>query len=122
MAPRPGTCILDSTRPNHFQILLREFCTSVLAKDDVFQPEFLRNIVFYGSKKEDLIIEFDAFEELTAWNSETRTFLAGSPNAKVASGPYVFTRERTWQPWRVYHDFNGTFMRTFKPSPLGSRE
>jgi hypothetical protein len=101
------------------RLALREFRTNSLEKDDIFRPEFYCNIVFYGSKKEDLHIEPGALEELAAWKN-TSTFFTGDPTANIAPGPYVFSKGRTWQPWRIYRDFNGTFMCTFKPSPKGT--
>lgn len=95
---------------------LREFRANILDQDDVFQPEFYCNLVFYGSMKDELQIEPDALEELAAWNTKTWTYVTGNPAAKVAPGPYVSARGKTWQPWRIYRDFNATFMCTFKPS------
>jgi hypothetical protein len=106
---KPGQSISKSA--------LRDFRANTLDQDDVFHPKFYCNVVFYGSKEDDLQIEPGALEELAAWNTKTSTFVAGNPAAKVAPGPYVSARGRTWQPWRVYRDFNSTFMRTFKPSP-----
>jgi hypothetical protein len=91
---------------------LREFRATKLEKDDVFRSAFYSNIVFYGSKQ----IEPDAIEELAAWGTKTRTFVEAIPPSTVAAGPYVFARGQTWQPWRIYYDFNATFMCTFKPS------
>ena len=99
---------------------LREFRAQILDRDDVFQPEFCCNAVFYGSKNDEIHIEPDALEELSAWHTETHTFARGNLAAKVAPGPYVFAREKTWQPWRIYHDFNATVMTALKPSPDGS--
>jgi hypothetical protein len=106
------------TKPgqNVSKSVLREFRATTLDQDDVFQPEFYSNVVFYGSKQDDLQIEPNALEELAAWNTKTWTCIEGNPAAKVAPGPYVFARGKTWQPWRIYHDFNATFMCTFKPS------
>ena len=95
---------------------LREFRTSALEKNDVFQADFYQNAVFYGGKKEDLRIEPDALDELALWNVKTQTFIEGDPAHEVARGPYVFAEGRTWQPWRVYYDFNDCFMISFKPS------
>jgi hypothetical protein len=96
--------------------VLREFRATTLNQYDVFQPEFYSNVVFYGSKQDDLQIEPNALEELAAWNTKTWACIKGNPATKVAPGPYVFARGKTWQPWRIYHDFNATFMCTFKPS------
>lgn len=99
---------------------LRDFRANTLDQDDIFQPAFYCNVVFYGSKKEELQIEPDALEELSAWNTKTWKSVTGKPAAKVVPGPYVFARGKTWQPWRIYYDFNTTFMRTFKPLPDSS--
>lgn len=108
----PGQCISRSA--------LREFRATILDRDDVFQPEFCCNIIYYGSKKDSLYLEPDALEELAAWHTKTQTFVEGIPAAKVAPGPYVFARGKTWQPWRIYYDFNATVMTALKPSPDGS--
>ncbi|KAL8882801.1 MAG: hypothetical protein Q9198_000261 [Flavoplaca austrocitrina] len=94
---------------------LREFRAKALDKDDVFQPAFCHNAVFYGAKKADLQIEPDALNELALWNVKTQIFAEGNPAATVAPGPYVFVEGQTWQPWRIYHDFNACFMTPFKP-------
>lgn len=100
------------------KLTLREFRTKTLDRDDVFQPAFYRNLVFYGSNKADVLIEADALDELAAWNVKTKTFVAGNA-AQVTTGPYVFHGGKTWQPWRVYYDINACFMTSFKPSPDG---
>ncbi len=91
-------------------------------EDDVFQPEFCHNLVFYGAAETDVRIESDAMDELRTWNTETQTFIIGRPGAKVAPGPYVFVDNKVWQPWRIYYDFNGCFMTSFKPSPKNPEE
>jgi hypothetical protein len=96
---------------------LHEFRVNTIDRDDVFQPEFYRNVVFYGGQKADIRIEPDALDELAAWDVKTQTFLAGNPAAKVVPGPYVSVGGKTWQPWRIYYDFNACFMTSFKPSP-----
>ncbi|KAH6630486.1 amidase [Chaetomium sp. MPI-SDFR-AT-0129] len=95
---------------------LRDFRTNVLDKDDVFQPEFCRNFVFYAPGDNNSKLQPEAKDELVAWNTKTMTFVRGDLSSKVAPGPYVSTRGRTWQPWRVYRDFNATLMCGFKPS------
>lgn len=96
---------------------LQQFRTNTLENDDIFQSDFCANVVFYGSEKQRLQIDADALDELEAWNSKTSTFLAGDSGVKAAPGPYVFTQAKTWQPWRVYYDFNCTLMTAFKPHP-----
>jgi hypothetical protein len=65
---------------------LCEFRANNLDRDDVFQPEFYGNIVFYGSKKDDIQIEPDVLEELAAWNTKTQSFVTGDSASKVAPG------------------------------------
>ncbi|KAF2811178.1 uncharacterized protein BDZ99DRAFT_519839 [Mytilinidion resinicola] len=96
---------------------LRKFRTDALERDDVSQPSFYRNFVFYGGKKADISLEPNAQDELAVWNVETLTFVASNPAAEVAPEPYVVLRGKTWQPWRIYYDFNACFMTSFKPSP-----
>ncbi|PGH19536.1 hypothetical protein AJ80_03871 [Polytolypa hystricis UAMH7299] len=66
---------------------LRQFRTTTLDRDDVFQSEFYTNVVFYGSKEADLQLEKGTLEELAAWNTKEWIFLEGNPAAKVAPGP-----------------------------------
>lgn len=109
-----------AARQNITRSTLREFRAKDLENDDVFRAEFYQNVVFYGHKKEDLHFELDALDELALWNVRTLTFIEGNPAARIASGPYVSVRGRTWQPWRVYYDFNDCFMASFKPSLDGN--
>ncbi len=100
---------------------LSEFQVSRLSQDDVFQPDFASNMVFFGHSEEKVTIDPDALAEPRAWNVKKHLILPGkqglAPNS-VVPGPYVFSRGKTWQPWRVYHDFNDCFMVGLKPSPL----
>ncbi|KAF2753095.1 amidase [Pseudovirgaria hyperparasitica] len=95
---------------------LRDFRENVLDKDDIFQPEFCRNVVFYGGDESELDVTDDAIEELDAWKTKTWTCVRGNATSRVACGPYVFAHKQTYAPWRIYRDFNATFMTTFKPS------
>lgn len=95
---------------------LREFRTNVLNRDDVFRPEFFTNVVFVGAKEADLCIEPSALDELAIWGVKSKAFVAANGTPVVPPGPYVFGRGKTWQPWRIYHDFNSCFMTAFKPS------
>lgn len=62
----PTLVLVYLTKPgeNISKSALRDFRASTLDRDDIFQPAFYRNVVFYGSKKDDLQIEPDAREEL----------------------------------------------------------
>ncbi|KAG9251982.1 amidase [Emericellopsis atlantica] len=82
----------------------------ILEQDDVFQPAFCSNVVFYGSTADQVQVHSDVIHELKLWNTTRWIFVAGDTSPNVARGPYVFVKSRVWQPWRVYRDFNATFM------------
>jgi hypothetical protein len=109
----PGQSISKST--------LESLQKQKLDKDDVLQRPFYKNVIFYGADEHDVDIEPDALRTLADWNTKFWTFIKGSPEDNARTGPYVYARGRTWQPWRVYRDFNGIFMSTFKPSIGGKR-
>ncbi|CAK7229734.1 hypothetical protein SCUCBS95973_007328 [Sporothrix curviconia] len=88
---------------------LCDFHARVLDRDDVFQTAFRRNIVFSSGSNSDLA--HDVAGLLREWGVETRTFVA----AAAAPGPYVVQDQKTWQPWRVYHDGSGCFMTALRP-------
>ncbi|KAI1819342.1 amidase [Xylaria intraflava] len=114
----PSLFIVYETKPG--QVISREALSIFrqnLGRDDVFQPAFATNIVFYGSSKRSLIISKDVHEELEDWGTKQCNFIQGDPADRVAPGPYVYAKGGIWQPWRVYYDVNSTFMSTFKPSP-----
>ncbi|KAK7702102.1 hypothetical protein SLS64_009963 [Diaporthe eres] len=96
---------------------LRNFQINVLDRDDVFQPEFASNLVFVGAREGELRIEPGALDELANGQVKSQTYVDAGPSLHVAPGPYVFTRGKTWQPWRIYYDFNACFMTSLKPSP-----
>jgi hypothetical protein len=78
----------------------------------------LSSIVFYGSKKEDVVLDLDVEELLQAWKVRHWIFADKASLATlISSGPYVVGRGFIWQPWRIYQDFNSTLMLSFKPSP-----
>lgn len=103
----PGHVISKST--------LERLRTERLQKDDVFQPVFTNTVVFYGANQDEVEFKEDALEALATWGTKTWSFVPGTNHGLVRTGPYVYVHGRTWQPWRVYSDFNGTFMCTFKP-------
>ena len=99
---------------------LRDFLTTRLQKDDIYQPAFCTNVIFYGSSKADLKIDLDVYTELSSWNTEHWLFVAKGCERPVPAGPYVFLRDKMYQPWRIYHDTHAAFMSTFRPGPNNS--
>ncbi|KAJ9493640.1 hypothetical protein H2202_010884 [Exophiala xenobiotica] len=83
------------------------FRVTTLDEDDVFRPEFYRNVVFYGSKEEDLHIAPDTLEELVAWNTKTWTYVEGNSAVEVPPGPLespsAGTNGRVIVPSRCYY-------------------
>ncbi|KAJ6178047.1 amidase [Penicillium mononematosum] len=71
----PGQVISQSS--------LRNFRTTILDQDDVFQSEFLTNVIFYGSKREDLHIDPSTFQELLDWETEKHIFIENASAATV---------------------------------------
>ncbi|KAI1130119.1 amidase [Nemania abortiva] len=76
---------------------LKIFRQNDLGRDDVFQPAFAAHIVFYGSDEQDVKMSEDANEELRNWGTQW-SFVQGDPLHPVAPGPYVFAKEKIWQP------------------------
>jgi len=96
---------------------LNHYRSNCLQNDDVFQATFLNNVVFYGSKKADVLLDPDVEELLQAWKVRHWIFADKTSLATpIPSGPYIVGRGFIWQPWRIYQDFNNTLMLSFKPS------
>ncbi|KAI0110841.1 amidase [Nemania sp. FL0031] len=108
----PVPFIVYRTKPE--QIMTREalkvFRETILDRDDVFQPAFATHVVFYGNGEQRLEMSKDAVEELLDWGAKW-SFVEGDSSHPVAPGPYVFAKEKVWQPWKVYYDVNGAFMK-----------
>ncbi|KAK4228545.1 amidase [Podospora fimiseda] len=95
---------------------LRDFRANVLEKDDVFQPDFCLNVVFYGPQARDgFKLPDGAKRELETCNTKSVTMVNEVPSVNVGPGPYVSMGGKPWQPWRIYRDFNATLMCGFKP-------
>lgn len=119
----PTLAVVFPTSPDQVisKATLHDFRINVLERDDVFCPEFCRNVVSYSSPTDQLTIHPDFLEELATWNTQNYVFAeSGGCEGQTPQGPYVCFQARTWQPWRVYVDFNPTFMATFKSSNDGS--
>ena len=87
----PRLSVVYVTKPSDTisKSALQEFRRSILDRDDVFQADFLANIIFYGAKEDDVKIESDAIDELRVWKTRNWSFVEGRPGSKVAPGPYV---------------------------------
>ncbi|KAF2837175.1 amidase signature enzyme [Patellaria atrata CBS 101060] len=93
LASGPTLALVYPTKPDC------RFRTEVLDKDDVFQSQFFRNVIFYSRDENNCKLEHDTIQELKTWGTKTWTFLGSEIH--VPPGPYIAVRGRTWQPWRV---------------------
>lgn len=97
---------------------LSQFREKVLNLDDVFQPQFLHNIVFLGCEGTEVEWHASATAILKSWGVQKWTFV-NNHELRLPPGPYVSYVMRVWQIWRVYADENLTMVTTFKPkAPL----
>ncbi|TGO30773.1 hypothetical protein BPAE_0003g00570 [Botrytis paeoniae] len=102
---------------------LKDFRSLYLDPDDIFQPGFLLQIVFWGAE-EDVDLQPSALSLLAKWNTKERYFVAPrSGKDDIAPGPYVLYRGRICEPWRVYKDDCLSMMISFRPvREYGERE
>ncbi|KAF4453902.1 protein fluG [Fusarium austroafricanum] len=89
----PKLFVVYVTKPSNTisKSALQEFRSSILDRDDVFQADFLTNIIFYGAKEEDVELESDALNELLVWKTRNWSFVEGRPDSKVAPGPHLLS-------------------------------
>ncbi|KAI1131680.1 amidase signature domain-containing protein [Nemania abortiva] len=72
-----------------------------LDKDDVFHPDFLRNVIFGGVESFDVRLTDDARDLLREWGTVTWEYEA---NIDIASGPYLVNSGIFYSVWKVYED------------------
>ncbi|CAG9945990.1 unnamed protein product [Clonostachys rosea f. rosea IK726] len=100
---QPGETISQET--------LSAFRSEVLDRDDVFQSDFARTIVFHGSSESEMKLDSNATEELARWGVTNRVFVEGNGRDAIAPGPLDSPEAgidgRVIVPSRCY----------FKPSP-----
>jgi Amidase len=68
-----------------------------------------------------VVLDPDAVDELHSWSAGGWCFMPPTESKTPAPpGPYITAWGQTFQPWRVYQDFNATMFVTFRPAPSGS--
>ncbi|KAL9049449.1 MAG: hypothetical protein Q9162_007216 [Coniocarpon cinnabarinum] len=87
--------------------------TDYLDKDDVFRPEFLRNVVFGGVQDGDILITGNAHEVLQKWNALSITY---EPAIACDSGPYLVKKGMWHTVWKVVQDPQLAFILSIWPS------
>ncbi|KAI1150033.1 amidase [Nemania diffusa] len=122
-SPDPYLFLVYAVEPGQkiSQSGLRKFRTEVLDRDDVFQPIFCSNILFYSSNKQDIHLDSGAEDELASWNAKNWSVADSLDGSSVPTGPYVFVKGKIWQPWKVYYDFQGTFMLDYPEAGIDGR-
>ncbi|MCJ1248407.1 hypothetical protein MMC30_005624 [Trapelia coarctata] len=119
----PAVAIIVSTGDRITEDLLKKFRIDRLDKDDIFQPEFLENIIFYGGRGDNIELDSDALNLLRSWKTVNISFVSGNTlSQQVAPGPYIIYNGQLWQPWRIYEDYAETLMLSFRPPDLNARK
>ncbi|KAK5995289.1 Scytalone dehydratase-like Arp1-like protein [Cladobotryum mycophilum] len=98
-----------------------EECLDIYNDDDVFNQEFLANVVFHGSGERRIEITNEALEFLERRGMKTYT-INWTPGC--LPGPHVVVDRELREVWRLVDDSNGTCLVTLKPQqdPLRALE
>ena len=88
--------------------------TDHLDGDDVFAPEFLREIIFVGVQFEDIHLENDTEILFEDWQTLTLRYV---PHLDIGNGPYCIYRGLRHSVRRVYEDRQLAFVQAIWPSP-----
>ncbi|KAI9154909.1 Scytalone dehydratase-like protein Arp1 [Paramyrothecium foliicola] len=95
---------------------IRDFRDRHLETDDIFQPNFLDRVIFYGAKETDVDIQPSAVSLLSSWQTKQWRFAELKAGAQdFAPGPYISHQETIWEPWRIYQDPNLAMTVSFLP-------
>jgi hypothetical protein len=92
---------------------LRMWRTDHLDTDDVFQPEFLRHIIFGGVRSEDVHIENDTNQLFNDWQTLKVRF---EPDLDISNGPYYVEGGLPHSVWKIYQDRQLAFVQAIWPS------
>lgn len=86
-------------------------------EDDVFQPDFLRRILLYGAKEEDVEIADGVDEFLNSIGTRwIRCLPSESPGSSLTPGPYALVQDRLRKVYRLHNDMNGAFLAAVEPN------
>ncbi len=95
---------------------LKAFRSRHLDADDIFQPIFLKNVIFYVSEETNVSLEPSAVSLLATWNTtKWHSVKSADEKNEIAPGPYISHQGRIWEPWRIYND-DTLSMVSFKPA------
>lgn len=87
--------------------------TNQLDDDDVFAPEFLRQIIFCGVQSETVHLESDTEEVFEDWKTLDYRYVR---YLDVDNGPYYIHRGDLHSIWRLYEDRQLAFVQAIWPS------
>lgn len=92
---------------------LQMWRTNHLDADDVFDPEFLRNIIFGGVWSGDVHIANDTDQLFNGWQTLKIRF---EPDLDISNGPYYLENGVLHSVWKVYQDRQLAFVQAIWPS------
>jgi hypothetical protein len=98
--------------------VLKTWRSETLDRDDVFHPDFLKEVVFSGVGKSDVVITADAQTAFSDWKTSKISFLS---THLLSDGPYYIDRGVLYTVWRVYEDRQLAFMQSLWASLKQSR-
>ncbi|KAI0189043.1 amidase [Astrocystis sublimbata] len=101
-------------RVGDIDYVLIEHDTSIPVNMDTLAPHLF--LVYT-----EVHFEPSAEVELASWNVSNWSFATPMDSLEFVPGPYVFAKGKFWQPWRVYHDIQGTFILDVPEAGLDGR-
>ncbi|TPX13845.1 uncharacterized protein E0L32_005789 [Thyridium curvatum] len=93
--------------------------TAYLDKDDVFHPDFLRDVVFSGVASGDITLTSDARDVLKQWGTLNVGY---DVCTDLPNGPYLYYQGVHHSVWRVYEDPQLAFSQSIWPTAQDSRQ
>ncbi len=88
-----------------------------LAKDDVFNPDFLQVVLIAQADSTEVSLEQSAIESLKKYGMQRWEYV-GSQSWKA--GPYFADGDNLYQAWKLYPDTSEAFYLTTIPNTEGN--
>lgn len=107
------TCFLAHKHQTINARTLKAWRSYYLDVDGVFDPAFLREIIFTGVRVDDIDLASDTEILFEQWQTLKVTY---QPHVKVSDGPYCIDKGLLNTVWRVYEDTQLAFLQATWPS------
>ncbi|KAJ3564184.1 hypothetical protein NPX13_g7932 [Xylaria arbuscula] len=88
-----------------------------LDRDDVFHPEFLRNVIFGGVESFNVKLTDDAHNLLRSWGTKSVGY---DDSINITNGPYLVNLGIIHSVWRIYEDHQLAFSQAIWPTARDS--